>query len=195
MRIEFFYLTGIAFSGLLISSCTTIQGASSIQEGESVIVAQNVEATIGDVMVDKYNYISTPTAKLLEPIEGSPLLAGYNGMPTGYILLGQMINGKLAYCGYGVGSVVPCFIDSDADNRLDQIYTIGVGTLGPNRISKPILFSKSTSANAAGFKYELLYQGISESVLNISYREYIENMARPAFQQDLKYTLEHNKPT
>jgi hypothetical protein len=40
-----------------------------------------------------------------------------------------------------------------------------------------------------GFRQELLYQGVAVNSLSISYREFNDNFARPAFQQDLQYTL------
>jgi hypothetical protein len=38
-------------------------------------------------------------------------------------------------------------------------------------------------------KYELLYQGISSKTLRLSYREYINDFARPAFFQDVTYDV------
>jgi hypothetical protein len=37
------------------------------------------------------------------------------------------------------------------------------------------------------FMYQLLYQGYAQGVLKFSYREYKDDMARPAFTQDLTY--------
>jgi hypothetical protein len=45
-------------------------------------------------------------------------------------------------------------------------------------------------AGPRGFKYELVYQGFERGVIKITYREYANDIARPAFQQDLSYTLE-----
>jgi len=39
------------------------------------------------------------------------------------------------------------------------------------------------------FKAELVYNGKSKNQIKIIYREYIENMARPAFTQELQYDL------
>jgi hypothetical protein len=46
-----------------------------------------------------------------------------------------------------------------------------------------------------GFRYELLYQGLSAGVVKILYREYFDSLVRPAFQQELSYTLEEPGPT
>lgn len=43
--------------------------------------------------------------------------------------------------------------------------------------------------NSNGFKRELVYAGISQNTVSILYREFMNDMARPAFSQDLKYDL------
>lgn len=45
------------------------------------------------------------------------------------------------------------------------------------------------------FKYQALYQGKVENKIKISFREFKDDMARPAFTQDIEYELEGNKPT
>jgi len=43
------------------------------------------------------------------------------------------------------------------------------------------------------FKKELIYSGKSGDTVNISYREYGDDYARPAFAQELKYDLKSSK--
>jgi len=45
------------------------------------------------------------------------------------------------------------------------------------------------------FKYIALYQGKNKNKIKISYREYLNNMARPSFTQDIEYELEENAST
>jgi len=45
------------------------------------------------------------------------------------------------------------------------------------------------------FKYEALYQGKNGNKIKISYREFKDNMARPAFTQDIEYELEKDGTT
>ena len=45
---------------------------------------------------------------------------------------------------------------------------------------------------AKGFKGELIYSGISKNTIKITYREYLENLARPAFYQELTYDLDQS---
>jgi hypothetical protein len=40
---------------------------------------------------------------------------------------------------------------------------------------------------AAGFQRELIYSGVAQSTISLLYREYLNDMVRPAYIQDLKY--------
>ncbi len=46
-----------------------------------------------------------------------------------------------------------------------------------------------------GFKAELIYEGVATGVLRLLYREFSESLARPAFQQELTYTMDREGPT
>jgi hypothetical protein len=43
------------------------------------------------------------------------------------------------------------------------------------------------------YKQELIYVGKSKDTIRLSYREYINDMARPAFHQDLTYDLAESR--
>lgn len=54
----------------------------------------------------------------------------------------------------------------------------------------PELFTKVPgTAREGSFKYELIYSGLMKKTITISYREFSDNLARPAFYQELKYDL------
>ncbi len=55
----------------------------------------------------------------------------------------------------------------------------------------PVRFEKADVVvpGTGSFKYELLYQGLSNKSLRLSYREYSNDMARPAFFQDVSYDV------
>jgi len=44
-----------------------------------------------------------------------------------------------------------------------------------------------------GFKRELIYLGGSKNAINIQYREFIDNYARPAFSQEIKYDISEDR--
>lgn len=56
----------------------------------------------------------------------------------------------------------------------------------------PVIGLKNTTYekwNKDSFKRELVYAGISQNTISVLYREFVDNTARPAFSQDLKYDL------
>jgi len=54
---------------------------------------------------------------------------------------------------------------------------------------KGINFQKTTVNAPGSMRKEILYNGKSKDTIKITYREYINDMARPAFYQDLNYDL------
>ena len=51
------------------------------------------------------------------------------------------------------------------------------------------------TTDPSSFKYELLYQGVQDKVLRLTYREFTGNFARPAFYQELTYNLNNTGST
>jgi hypothetical protein len=62
-------------------------------------------------------------------------------------------------------------------------------------IKKHKLRKSFVSQDDHSFVSELLYQGIDGDTLKITYREFIGNLVRPAFFQNLTYNLNKDKPT
>ncbi len=61
------------------------------------------------------------------------------------------------------------------------------------KLPDPQLFVKTEGYPKEGsFKAELIYNGIMNGVISISYREFIDNLARVAFYQELKYDLKES---
>ena len=54
-------------------------------------------------------------------------------------------------------------------------------------------YVNTASTGVDDFKRELVYTGISKGVISLTYREYLRDMARPAFNQDLKFDLNEGK--
>jgi hypothetical protein len=154
--------------------------------------ALNVETTVhvGDVMVSEYDYVAREQATTLENVSGS-FWKGRTSLPSGSILQKTAKDGVIFYClAPGVQST-PCLVDSDHDLAFDKYYLLnlyGSPVGGGNMDAVP--YRLSDGVVQSGFKYELIYQGIHDNLVNISYREYSQDLARPAFQQDLQYTLE-----
>lgn len=62
----------------------------------------------------------------------------------------------------------------------------------PQNDVHPGIVFKSTTSEATGkdgFKRELVYSGVAQNTVAILYREFVEDMAKPAFYQELRYDL------
>lgn len=85
----------------------------------------------------------------------------------------------------------PCLKDTNRDGAFDHAYTMNAYGYLVNGVDiQPAYYRIGDQSIKDGFKYELLYQGIENGVVRIAYREYTENLARPAYSQNLTYTLE-----
>lgn len=84
-----------------------------------------------------------------------------------------------------------CLQDTDNDEQFDRASTFNAYVLLVNgRDILPAGYRRSNQNILDGFKYELIYQGVDNGVVRIAYREFAENLARPAFSQGLTYTLD-----
>jgi hypothetical protein len=94
-----------------------------------------------------------------------------------------------------------CLLDENEDGTFDSatlnIYTDKSD--GKATLSAPIKYTMDKKADlqlsATRFQREILYQGSANGVINVSYRELTNNMARPAFDQDVKYEISKDGST
>lgn len=76
--------------------------------------------------------------------------------------------------------------------KATEVYWLAPGSLDPLNCPHPGIQFKRTTYKEWGeqsFKRELVYTGKSGNTISILYREYMNDMARPAFTQQLSYDL------
>lgn len=61
--------------------------------------------------------------------------------------------------------------------------------------TKEVLFERgnNNAEEKGSFRMEFLYTGITGNTVRLTYREYIDDLARPAFYQDLTYDMTESK--
>jgi hypothetical protein len=180
----------MAMAALLLGGCATVtKQQATYQTGRFPEPGEITSVNVGQVMVTAYDYLADVSAITRVPVEGS-YWAGRQGVAVGTKLYSAISNGRQVFC-VPPGTIgQPCLADTDDDGAFDQASTFNAyGMLVNERDVPPVAFKLATEAIADGFKYELLYQGIHDGVIRIAYREFTENLARPAFAQDLTYTL------
>jgi hypothetical protein len=87
-------------------------------------------------------------------------------------------------------SIGGIYIPSDK-SKPTEVFWIGPYGTPVNSAHAGIEFKKTTFEqwDKESFKRELVYSGVSQNTISILYREFLNDMARPAFSQDLKYDL------
>jgi len=78
----------------------------------------------------------------------------------------------------------------------NKSYQVGIPievTVGSTMIAWEIETKDEAHRVVSSFTRELLYSGIDDNTVHISYREFADAYARPAFQQDLIYDISKSK--
>ncbi|WP_144428345.1 hypothetical protein [Azospirillum thiophilum] len=192
---------------LTIAAATVLSGCVSAvvpmpqsKVGQNVELGRPASASVGDVIFSEFDYAYLDGAVIRDSVTGGVM--GQNvRVPAGSRLVSSTVRDRRSYCTIGPGVFSPfnvplalaCFFDANNDGVFESVIATG-DSWGEEQIS-PARYTKTEIVSGQGFKYELLYEGVAGSTLNVSYREYTENMARPAFQQDLHYTLNASGPT
>jgi hypothetical protein len=146
------------------------------------------KATVGNTMVQKLNYDSYDGAVYTLNGDEKRLISGESSGDTWY---------------YEENNTY-CYRDDNNDGILDKVgYTEKFLNSLPSRVItaiKPLPYRvvkdvKVVDRQAISFRQELIYQGLQNNVVRISYREFDSLLARPAFQQDLTYTISDGSKT
>lgn len=166
-------------------------------------------ANVGETMISKSYVRVYPAIKLdreyTEEIKQNPLNNRWSGtvvIPPGVLIKTavdangsyyESDNAKFVYfrgtttckCGVYVPTGQPAnavvFMHNDGSIG-DRGYDLGTKTVDYLPTTKEV-FSKDS------FKAELLYNGAAKKVVKLSYREFKDDVARPAFTQELTYDL------
>ncbi|MBB3122279.1 hypothetical protein [Pseudoduganella violacea] len=84
------------------------------------------------------------------------------------------------------------FIPNQTNNPTKVYWFPHPNSRNPDADDHPSIDYKATTVERWGstsFKRELVYSGVSQNTISILYREFKDDMARPAFSQELKYDL------
>lgn len=188
-----------------LSGCATVSVAPSslpsLKDGQSPAIGQTSSVRIGEAIFKDFRYYATRGAITKQSFSHSGF-AEFANVPASSNLASMRIDNDEAYCTRGaayknISTAFPlCFTDRNADSIFDTAYILGPNGIGQWRSDIMIPYEVGEQvADAGGFRYEILYQGVSSGTLRLTYREFTDNFIRPAFQQDLTYTLNRGRPT
>lgn len=173
-----------------------IEEIKTVELGES-LVFKDKQTTIPSIDIDKI---------FEQQVENLSAKSTITILPGRYTERGSDTQGKyyVAAAGKILANGQPLKADcgvyvNDSNKFLTEFYCISQsgGAIGAplTYIANGILFTKSVhqTRDELSFRKELVYTGISQNMVSILYREFTNDMARPAYSQDLKYDLSESK--
>jgi hypothetical protein len=184
------------FLGVEITSAQSLPGTRA-KIGEFPDQGKRVEKEVGDVIYSKFDYLEIVGAELAAPFERRHIF-GRVAVPAGQFLAPRDAGKGLEYCtrenSYSQASHrdIVCFLDENKNGKFEmfRIPTLKFGSWTKLKDGE-LAYTEALDLDAStGYRRDLLYQGISGAVIKLGYREYLDNLARPAFEQEVTYTLE-----
>ena len=154
-----------------------------------------LKAYVGDILYTKYDYESRDFVRLT--FENSCGM-GCTLVATDTMFLASQVNSKYGACGMAqtrqgmMGLMQPmnlCVVDEDRDEIFESWASSTVG----GKLKNPVPYQFQTADSVRGKKKELIYQGKQGDTLRFRYREYINDIVRPAFDQTVEYNLDTDK--
>ncbi|WP_192036789.1 hypothetical protein [Halomonas sp. YLGW01] len=181
-------------SVLLLSGCTTVKyngSPLSVDEVNYPPVGKEVTAYVGDHMVDKgilmeeqVLVVKQPTGGALYDIpKGTYPQIGYDEMQDFFSPDGVARNPMIA------GLPLAVVVKKGSDND------ICVRNGGAQDACYPGEYERTTqvSESSKNFQQTLIYSGRIGDKINIGYREFSNNAARPAFNNEVEYDLSESR--
>jgi hypothetical protein len=96
----------------------------------------------------------------------------------------------------GMGKVPICLLDNDGDGHFDRWELFqSNGSFGLKQRLPYRRNATRTVGVPTGFRQEFLFMGAGGGVLRISYREFKDGLARPAFTEELSYDAPKRFPS
>ena len=208
-------ITLAIFSSFLIQGCqtasTNIKHSYSPSYYSSSVIdipatGETKTVEVGDSLISKDQITQIPSIDIKQPIQHQATNVGttfmITSLPGRYTEKGSDINGKFYQANSdkflinGRPFNSPCGVYvPNGQPTATEFYCLSPEGTPISYIRNGITYEKSATQvrDEISFKKELIYTGVSKSVISITYREFKDDLAIPAFSQDLKYDLTESK--
>lgn len=180
--------------------------AAAAQEAVTQETPRGVErvAPIGGVVWESAAFRGVPGVQIQNAVQANWGAAESVDLPAGATLM-TIREKRLKACrartvaslgGYSFGGWEDCLIDSDQDGRFEKVSFNEVG--GAKPVDPPVSYTKTLvpviGDGSASFRKTITFLGKSGSDIRLSYREFSNDMARPAFTEDLSLPVPESFP-
>jgi len=194
---------------LAVVACLALMGCASVQPSQTGVtrhmkgiepaVGQEARASVGSSVLSQFDYLAAARGVVQQ---GYSRAVGLNTirLAGGEALVPSVLGGsREAWCSTGpvwfaLGEArSACFFQAAGTTApgelaiLRQAYILGTAMGTELDVEVPIRVEPV--GTGTGYKYELFYQGRDRGGVRLSYREYTNDMARPAFSQDVVYDV------
>ena len=179
---------------LYLAGCsTTGRPTQSILDSHEPEIGEIVEAELGETLFKRRREIGVPGVYLNAPVEVRSGVGGVFRLSPQKAALADESEEKAFYslagesCGLGICSRLQITI---VNYKLQNRWALKTSPISEKTIEsfpgETGLVSFSANNN---FKVEFIYNGRTGDEIKFIYREFINDLARPAFTQDLVYDL------
>ena len=165
-------------------------GKIQTRSGSRPAAGADEVATVGSPVYEKFRYDAVEVSVLPEEAV-KKTLTGKIRLPAGAPLYQQIhSNAKYKAC---VPSG-PCGLDDDGDGNFDRIALDSAVRALTLESPAPYEIQEVGIRSDKDFKQVVTYLGVTNGALRLSYREFINDLARPAFTEELTFPLEKSFP-
>lgn len=171
---------------------------AQVQNEETPAMGETVTAAVGGTVWEQYQYAGKPGIIIEGSVQAQWGSAEFVDLPAGSALV-VLREKKMKACrkltqlpNIGTSFWSDCLFDTDGDGKFDRVSYNSNGFSKP--IETPIPYHRGVipmdgDGGSPTFRKVILYLGADGSSLKLSYREFSNDMARPAFTEDFSIPL------
>ncbi len=189
MKIKLLVLS-LILTGCMSMSIPQFQNVTTYRQGKIPELNQESSTDVGSTIYTEFDYQEIETIRLTESVKSSMA-----DIPANTSLTAMTMDGVLVYQPYGTVNFPGILLsDQNEDGKLDRIKDISSMNSSWRNLQPEVAYEEAESipTQSGGFKLELVYQGLTDNQIKVLYREYNNNIARPAFTQNVEYELDND---
>jgi len=192
-----------------ITTCAALLAATPAagaerKQGQKPEPGAETIVAVGAPLLERYNMLVDPGVRVSANVDLDLGMQGIIRISSGTLMAIQQHNGKLlractmsdAYTNSFGQTGAACLTDRDGDGMFDTGSAKSIG-LTTRKLAAPVPYVPDEVPETFGQNNQrivLVYLGAAGGVLRLSYREFSNDMARPASTEDLSFPIGSGYP-
>jgi hypothetical protein len=186
-------------AAIFLMLAPTIASAQTVRDSVHPDIGVPAVASVGDTVYEKSHLIVIPAYEINETFTGKNIFATVSIGP-GDKFISIPTKAKLKACrspsltALAAKIYDACLYDDDGDGTFDRFG--GNEVQGGKKLPHPISYKPSEFIQPASdsVKQVVIFLGSTKDTLRLSYREFVNDMARPAFTEEYTFPLSSEFP-